>query len=50
MLVIKQSEIKIAKSKGASRMGMEGGTLASIVLGTHASIFVKRWAAIKPVS
>ena len=50
MLVIKHSENKVAESEGASRMGMEGGALASIVLGTHASVVVKRRAAIKRAS
>ena len=50
MLVIKQSENKIAKSEGASRMGMEGGALASIVLERHASVVVKRRVAIKLAS
>ena len=50
MLVIKHSENKITESEDASRMGTEDGALASIVVGRHASVVVKRRAAIKPVS
>ena len=50
MLVIKPSENKVAESEGASRMGMEDGALASIVVGTHTGIVVKRRAAIKRAS
>ena len=50
MLSIEPSDNKLAESEGASRMGMDRGALASIVLGTHASVFVKRRAAIKRAS
>lgn len=50
MLSIEPSENKVAECEGVSRMGMEGGTLAAIVLGTHTGVFVKRRAAIKPAS
>ena len=52
MLVIKHSDNKVAESEseGASRMGMGYGALAPIVLGTHASVVVKRRVAIKPAS
>ena len=50
MLSIEPSENKVAESKGASRIAMEIGALASIVVGRHASVVVKRRAAIKPVS
>ena len=50
MLVTRHCENKLAESEGASRMGMDRGALASIVLGTHASVFVKRRAAIKRAS
>ena len=50
MRVTKNCENKFAESKGVSRIGMKGGALASIVWGTHASIFVKRRAAIKRAS
>ena len=47
MLSIEPSENKVAEGEGASRMGMDGGALVSIVLETHASIFVNRRAATK---
>ena len=50
MRVTKRSEKKVAESEGASRIGMEHGALASIVVGTHASVFVDRRVAIKPAS
>ena len=50
MLSIEPSENKVAECEGASRMGMDGGALISIVPSTHASVVVKRRAAIKPAS
>ena len=52
MLVIKHSDNKVAESESedGSRMGMGYGALASIVPSTHASVVVKRRAAIKPGS
>ena len=47
MLVKRHCENKVAESEGASRMGMEGGTLASIVPSTHTGVVVNRRAAIK---
>ena len=50
MRVTRHCENKVAESKGASRIAMEIGALASIVPSTHTSVVVKRRAAIKPAS
>ena len=50
MLSIEPSENKVDEGEGASRMGMDGGALASIVPSTHTGIFVKRRAATKRAS
>lgn len=50
MLDGNQSDNSVAESEVVSQMGIEGGALASIVLGTHASVVVNRRAAIKPAS